>query len=79
MLSRSGTGPAPGGSESGEEPDPRGVQSWCGVQAAAVPASVAHGHTGGMGEVRTVRRDRQGLSLVSVRMERRRLLLSQNP
>ena len=28
MLSRSGTGPAPGGSESGEEPDPRGVQSW---------------------------------------------------
>ena len=78
MLSRSGTGPAPGGSESGEEPDPRGVQSWCGVQAA-VPASVAHGHTGGMGEVRTVRRDRQGLSLVSVRMERRRLLLSRNP
>ena len=81
MLSRNGTGPAPGGSESGEEPDPRGVQSWCGVQAAAVPAaavpaSVAHGHTGGMGEVRTVRRDRQGLSLVSVRMERRRLLLS---
>ena len=26
MLSRSGTGPAPGGSESSEEPDPRGVQ-----------------------------------------------------
>ena len=35
MLSRSGTGPAPGGSESGEEPDPRGVQSWCGVQGSA--------------------------------------------